>query len=171
MTNTMLDEALNQWRTELDADADDLTHARQACEESDLASDTLARAVGLVEETWPSDPDNWPRVAMMTSPAEHLALILAGITGELIAGKPGDGRKLWRAYLHGPYTDVHEAAFRALEGAGGLDTLDELTPFDRQREIIPDQLLDEARRIADNFGDAPQWVEVEGIGWVVFSQT
>jgi hypothetical protein len=168
-----LDEALNLWRDELDADDDDLACARQVCQDSGypgLDTATLGRAVGLVVETWPTDPDTWPRESSMLSPAEHLAMMIAGIGAELIAGPPGHGRKLWRAYLHGPYTDERVAAFHAVERVGGLDYLDELSPADRQRETIPDRLLDQARGIADNIGDAPQWVEVDDIGWVVFSQ-
>jgi hypothetical protein len=168
-----LDEALNQWRAELDADNSDLTSARQMCEESGLDTATLAGAVELVVEVWPSDPTNWPRKSSMLSPAEHLAMMIAGIGAELISGQPGDGRKLWRAYLHGPYRDEREAAFRALErdeGMGLAYLMHQLPAHDLQQQLVSEPLLDEARKIADNVRDAPQWVEVEGIGWVVFSQ-
>jgi hypothetical protein len=166
----VLADALDRWRVELDTEPDEIEAARAVCQESRLDEATLSRAVGLVAETYPSDPDGWPRDAWMTEPADHLRLILAGIRAELIRGEPGDGRKLWNAYLHGPYCDEQEAAYQALEQDGGLDYLDELSPHDRRRQRVPAQLLDEARVIADNTGAAPQWVDVDGIGWVVFSQ-
>lgn len=176
-------EALTQWPAALDADDRDLTAAWVVLESTGTDTTTAGyRAVGLVTETWPTDPPGWPQAARM-APADHLALILAGIDAELIDGEPGDGARLWDLYRSGPYRTAGHAAYAALDGVGALHEITGpdryppdsephpgLTDRDRTRRQVPDELLESARRVAGNYGHAPVWVDAGRAGWVVFTQ-
>lgn len=158
------------WEDGFDADPDDLRNALEFCEGHEMAPEKLARAIALVGETWPSDPDNWPRESMMVDAVEHLAIIVAGIENQLISGAPRDGHNLWKAYAGGPYDSEGKAAYAALESCGGMGYMEGLDRFHIADEEIPHDRIHDAQVIANNTGDAPKWVEVDELGWVLFNQ-
>lgn len=172
MSDTPALPALDDWTRETDAADDDRAAALDLVEQLPLHQRNAA--LTLAVEMWPTDPEAWRHnpAAPVLGAVEHLAVMVAGLSAELVDGNdPRDARLLFDMVVSGPHVDANRAAWLALEDLGALGDLGALTQDDFRRESIPDNLLDDARKIATNTAPGRVWVESETLGgWLLFRE-